>query len=87
MPSTALPKAENDEVLERIQRWEMSLRYVDLFLYHDKYDDEQLAAEKERFLADMDRLGISHINEGACGENNRRMLENHFRKTRPGNEV
>jgi len=78
----ARQKAENEEVLERIQRWEMSLRYADLFLYHDKYDDERLEEEKERFLADMERLGISHINEGTSGENNRRMLENHFRNTR-----
>ena len=78
----AMRKAENDDVLERIQRWEMSIRYVDLFLYHDKYDDEQLEKEKERFLTDMDRLGISHINEGTCGENNRRMMEDYFRNAR-----
>jgi len=83
----AKQKAENDEVLERIQRWEMSVRYVDLFLYHDKYDDERLEEEKERFLGDMERLGISHINEGTCGENNRRMMENYFRNVRPQKEV
>ncbi|MBQ7312811.1 MAG: hypothetical protein IJW81_04435, partial [Clostridia bacterium] len=76
-------KAENADVLEQIQRWEMSIRYVELFLYNDKYDDRQLDEEKERFLADMERLGISHINEGTGGENNRRMVENHFRNTRP----
>ena len=79
--------AENADVLERIQRWEMSIRYVDMFLYHDKYDDAQLEEEKERFLGDMVRLGISHINEGTCGENNRRMIEDYFRSVRPKKEA
>jgi len=60
----------------------MSIRYVDLFLYHDKYDDGQLEEEKEHFLKDMECLGISHINEGTCGENNRRMMDNYFRNVR-----
>lgn len=74
----AKEKADSKEVLERILRWEMSIRYVDLVLYHEKYTDEQLREQNEAFFADMEKFGIGKFHEGATMEMNRQRLINEF---------
>ena len=56
--------AENDEVLDRIRYWRMSLRYIRLWLYADTFTETALMAEFASFFADMKRYGIKALNEG-----------------------
>jgi len=70
----AKAKAESEEVLDRIRRWEMSIRYIDLVLYHQKYTDEELREHNEAFFADMVKLGISKLHEGGTMESSREYL-------------
>ena len=56
--------AENDEVLERIRFWRMSLRYIRLWLYADTFTETALWAEFGSFFADMEKFGMTSIFEG-----------------------
>ncbi len=50
--------AENDEVLDRIRYWRMSIRYIRLWLYADTFSEDALMEEYACFFADMKRYGI-----------------------------
>jgi len=80
-------KAENDAVLERIQRWEMSIRYIDLMLYHLNYTDQQLEELLNTYFDDMTRLEVTQLQEGGGREGSLAILQAHFRNNRPHKEA
>lgn len=56
--------AENDEVLERIRYWRMSVRYARLTAGAGELGREAACAKLDRFLADMKHFGIRSKGEG-----------------------
>lgn len=66
--------AENEQVLQRIRYWRMSLRFIRLLLYAGEMSREALDAEHASFFADMNTFGIKALREGGTFESARAML-------------
>ncbi len=81
--AAAKDAAENDEVLARICRWEMYIRYIDLILYPDQYTVEQLRAMVGEYVADMKKYGISKVHEGGTYESSADVLAARIRARMP----
>ncbi|MBQ2253432.1 MAG: hypothetical protein II328_05545, partial [Clostridia bacterium] len=58
--------ADNEEVLERIRRSRMQVKYCRLFYMarNPEIDDTTYAVACEKFLADVDHFGFVRIREG-----------------------
>ena len=72
----AKEQAEDEETLTRIRRWEMSIRYLRLYLYGDTIPADERRDTMEAFLADVSRLGISKLHEGGTSETGRERMLN-----------
>lgn len=51
--------SSDEATLLRIRRWEMSVRYLRVGMYFDRFTADELEKEILSFTADMDTLGIS----------------------------
>ena len=56
--------AENDEVLDRVRYWRMSVRYAELTCGAKEMGKDEAFAACDAFLADMKRFGIDSTCEG-----------------------
>ncbi|MBR4941716.1 MAG: DUF4838 domain-containing protein [Clostridia bacterium] len=70
--------AENEEILERIRRSRMQIKYCRLFnLANDPdVDDVKYAVECEKFLADVNHFGFARIREGYLLEDTSEKIRN-----------
>lgn len=74
--------AENQQVLDRIRYWRMSLRYVTLWLYADRFSEGGLREEFVDFFADCKRYGISTLFEGGSYQASLMRMEKQIKQQR-----